>query len=44
VIEPDDDYENPIGEQLDADTCAELARENLIDRLTKILEPIWPFT
>ncbi|QXO14309.1 hypothetical protein SEA_CHASER_70 [Mycobacterium phage Chaser] len=48
MTEPDEDYENPIGEVLDEDTAHELASEHFTSELTRILtgrglKP-WPFS
>lgn len=47
MIEPDDDYENPIGEVLDDDTLSELRNTNFVESLVAILVKAgwkWPFT
>lgn len=37
--EPDDDYENPVGEVLDEGTIAELRLPHLITRLMRWFKP-----
>ncbi|OYN81724.1 hypothetical protein CG716_05050 [Mycolicibacterium sphagni] len=46
VIEPDDDYINPIGEQLPIETIVELAAAHFVIRLARIIglgDDTWPF-
>ncbi|ALA06589.1 hypothetical protein SEA_NICHOLAS_71 [Mycobacterium phage Nicholas] len=49
MIEPDEDYENPIGEVLDEDTVADLASAHFTYSIAGLLgiklgSPWWPFT
>ncbi|ADL71033.1 hypothetical protein SEQ_HALENA_69 [Mycobacterium phage Halena] len=46
MVDPDEDYENPIGEVLDEDTVSDLARAHLAYSLLGILRMgpnSWPF-
>ena len=36
-MEPDEDYENPVGEVLDEFTVADLANEHWVSRLARIV-------
>lgn len=48
TIEPDEEYENPIGEVLDPDTVSLLASAHLVAMMFRILKvkggPLWPFS
>lgn len=46
MTSPDEDYENPVGEVLDADTVSDLANEHWVSRLARIVgigSVRWPF-
>ncbi|QFG10304.1 hypothetical protein J4U00_gp076 [Mycobacterium phage DyoEdafos] len=45
MTEPDEDYENPVGEVLDDETVDELAKSHLVYSISKFLGVgnKWPF-